>query len=131
MQTLTMTKKENQFYLAYVEAIYFTDTGEDDEPDTDAEMDQDFMRESMIDCLAMYGRIACYLSDDNVEQAGHDFWLTRNGHGIGYWDRPEIYGQNMAENYTKWAESFGPADPVFDDVTIAQLKIEISQEWGQ
>lgn len=21
------------------------------------------------------------------EQAGHDFWLTRNGHGCGFWDR--------------------------------------------
>lgn len=20
-------------------------------------------------------------------QAGHDFWLTRNGHGTGFWDR--------------------------------------------
>ena len=20
-------------------------------------------------------------------QAGHDFWLTRNGHGVGFWDR--------------------------------------------
>jgi hypothetical protein len=21
------------------------------------------------------------------QQAGHDFWLTRNGHGAGFWDR--------------------------------------------
>lgn len=21
------------------------------------------------------------------EQIGHDFWLTRNGHGVGFWDR--------------------------------------------
>jgi hypothetical protein len=24
------------------------------------------------------------------ERAGHDFWLTRNGHGAGFWDRDEI-----------------------------------------
>lgn len=29
-------------------------------------------------------------------QAGHDFWLTRNGHGTGFWDRPEIYGEENA-----------------------------------
>ena len=23
----------------------------------------------------------------NEEQAGHDFWLTRNGHGCGFWSR--------------------------------------------
>lgn len=22
-----------------------------------------------------------------AEQSGHDFWLTRNGHGAGFWDR--------------------------------------------
>jgi hypothetical protein len=22
-----------------------------------------------------------------LEQIGHDFWLTRNGHGCGFWDR--------------------------------------------
>ncbi len=25
--------------------------------------------------------------DYGVAQAGHDFWLTRNGHGAGFWDR--------------------------------------------
>lgn len=24
------------------------------------------------------------------EQIGHDFWLTRNGHGAGFWDRDEL-----------------------------------------
>lgn len=24
---------------------------------------------------------------DPEEYAGHDFWLTRNGHGAGFWDR--------------------------------------------
>jgi hypothetical protein len=27
-------------------------------------------------------------------QAGHDFWLTRNGHGTGFWDR--YYGTDIA-----------------------------------
>src|SRR4051812_29933619 len=27
------------------------------------------------------------LADLSAEQAGHDFWLTRNGHGAGFWDR--------------------------------------------
>lgn len=26
-------------------------------------------------------------SGQSEEQAGHDFWLTRNGHGAGFWDR--------------------------------------------
>jgi hypothetical protein len=23
----------------------------------------------------------------DAERVGHDFWLTRNGHGVGFWDR--------------------------------------------
>ena len=26
-------------------------------------------------------------SDYTMEQVGHDLWLTRNGHGAGFWDR--------------------------------------------
>lgn len=27
------------------------------------------------------------LNDMDAVQAGHDFWLTRNHHGVGFWDR--------------------------------------------
>jgi hypothetical protein len=42
----------------------------------------------------------------NKEHAGHDFWLTRNGHGAGYWDRGlgEI-GNNLTKSCgfrTRW-----------------------------
>lgn len=35
------------------------------------------------------------------ERAGHDYWLTRNGHGAGFWDRPEIYGEKNANSLTE------------------------------
>jgi hypothetical protein len=28
-----------------------------------------------------------YSHEDKLEQFGHDFWLTRNRHGAGFWDR--------------------------------------------
>jgi hypothetical protein len=28
-----------------------------------------------------------YATGYTESQAGHDFWLTRNGHGAGFWDR--------------------------------------------
>jgi len=37
----------------------------------------------------------------------HDFWLTRSGHGTGFWDRPEKYGELLAEKLSDIAESFG------------------------
>jgi hypothetical protein len=27
-----------------------------------------------------------------AEQVGHDFWLTRNGHGAGFWDLQNLFG---------------------------------------
>ena len=116
MRSIELTRKERLFMGAYVEAIYFTETGELDQPSVDAKLCEEFTRESIIDCLAMYSRMSCYLSDDNIEQAGHDFWLTRNHHGTGYWDRPKIYGERYADMFTKYAEAFGEAYAMFDDV---------------
>lgn len=39
-------------------------------------------------------------------QFGHDFWLTRNGHGAGFWDRGFPEGAAL----TKAAKSFGSID---------------------
>lgn len=42
-----------------------------------------------------------------LTQLGHDFWLTRNGHGAGFWDRGlGALGQRMTEA----AKSAGPVD---------------------
>lgn len=30
--------------------------------------------------------LQCGSDYDEVGHAGHDFWLTRNGHGAGFWD---------------------------------------------
>ena len=107
---VTLTDREKTFFIAYLEAIYFTETG-----GCGGVLDSDFYRESMIDCLAFYSHNECYLSHDNIEQAGHDFWLTRNGHGTGFWDRPEIYGEHNAKRFTKVSESFGEAYAQFEE----------------
>jgi hypothetical protein len=31
-----------------------------------------------------------YESDYDETQAGRDFWYTRNGHGVGFWDREQL-----------------------------------------
>ncbi len=41
------------------------------------------------------------------EQAGHDFWLTRNGHGAGFWDRGiGVLGDRLS----KAAKVYGSVD---------------------
>jgi hypothetical protein len=41
------------------------------------------------------------------EQIGHDFWLTRNGHGAGFWDRGL---GSVGDELTKAAEAHGSQD---------------------
>lgn len=46
-------------------------------------------------------------------QIGHDFILTRNGHGTGFWDRG--LGE-LGDTLTKWAKTFGTIDSLSIDV---------------
>ena len=41
----------------------------------------------------------------NLIEAGHDFWLTRNGHGAGFWDGD--WPKEAGEILTKNAHAFG------------------------
>jgi hypothetical protein len=58
----------------------------------------------------------------NYEQAGHDFWLTRNGHGTGFWDRSDdVWPEEVRERLTKAAQAFGERYLVVgDDGSIYQ-----------
>ncbi len=45
---------------------------------------------------------------------GHDFWLSRNGHGAGFFDRHELYGKAKGDKLQSIARKFGEVNP-FDD----------------
>ena len=107
--------EESEFISAYFEAVYFTETGgfDDGQPPHDADLDDDFRKECIVDCMSFFQRSRPWLSDNQIAQAGHDFWLTRNGHGTGFWDKENIYPQ--AELLTKLAESYGGAYVSFEE----------------
>lgn len=42
------------------------------------------------------------------ENAGHNFWLTRNGHGAGFWDGD--YPEDIGEKLTETSKKFGAFD---------------------
>lgn len=48
-----------------------------------------------------------YLNYYDWEQLGHDLWLTRNGHGAGFWDRDYRGHDGIGEKLTKGAEKLG------------------------
>ena len=56
-------------------------------------------------------------------RAGHDYWLTRNGHGAGFWDRyAQGEGHDIGTVLTAAAHADGARDLyVGDDGKIYQL----------
>lgn len=51
-----------------------------------------------------------------AEHMGHDFWLTRNGHGAGFWDRGLA---DLGDRLSTLAKTFGECDAYLgDDGTI-------------
>jgi hypothetical protein len=52
------------------------------------------------------------------EFAGHDFWLTRNGHGCGFWDRDGI-ADELGERLSEASRAAGESDvEVGDDGSL-------------
>jgi hypothetical protein len=83
--------------------------------------------ETMIeDCREFQDQNATLLSRPEVQSPGHDFWLTRCGHGTGFWDRK--YPKDLGDALTKAAKSFGDAELyVGDDGYIYQFGSEGGQ----
>jgi hypothetical protein len=48
------------------------------------------------------------LTDLDLSDVAHDFWLTRNRHGAGFWDGD--YEKDIGEKLTEIAHSFGEID---------------------
>ena len=48
----------------------------------------------------------------SIEQAGHDFWFTRVGHGVGYWEKGL---GDIGRMLTEASKTFGGVDPYVGD----------------
>lgn len=71
----------------------------------------DFAPEALVmakaDCEEFRIKADDLLDGIDDEQAGHDFWLTREGHGAGFWDRG--LGE-VGDKLTDIAHKFGCGD---------------------
>jgi hypothetical protein len=97
---------------AYLEAALWSSTDDDGNP-LDKKFDYsawsaEAMMRARMDCEEFIEKAGDALDDVSMESVGHDFWLTRNGHGAGFWDRSETYGPDMAQFLTAVAKDFSP-----------------------
>ena len=80
-------------FRAYVACALWSSTDDNDQPLDDGRDIDDLpaetlakMREDVTSFVAA-NKADLDRSALDYEQIGHDFWLTRNGHGAGFWDR--------------------------------------------
>lgn len=55
---------------------------------------------------------SCRINGYDSTLAGHDFWFTRNGHGVGFWDRGL---GSLGEALTKISKKYGESDLYLGD----------------
>lgn len=89
--------EQEKFLAAYLECALWSSTDNADDsggsPLDDNYGPEDLSDEALEqcrkDCADFLEAEAADLEEAGItlEQAGHDFWLTRNGHGAGFWDR--------------------------------------------
>jgi len=111
----------DDFTLAYLECILWTENDESTpaggEPlDRNYTFD-DFAPEAVeraaADCRRFQKENAPDLARYDhpqwtaAELGGHDLWLTRNGHGCGFWDRHDCLPEAAGEHLTKAAKKMG------------------------
>ena len=111
--TKTLTSGQKAFFMAYIEAIYFTETGDNCQPSSHADLTDATIRQAVDDCRKFYNVYHEVIPD--AVKAGHDFWFTRCGHGVGFWDRPEVYGYQMSQELTRASEIMGEAYVDFEE----------------
>lgn len=108
---------EHYLTCALWASTYTDDLGEDTPLDqVDAELHQEARDQARTDCRDFIALLDNSRIDATEhwtdEQLGHDFFLTRNGHGAGFWDRGH---GNLGEALTHAAKTFGSADLYLGD----------------
>lgn len=132
-----MLKNLEEFVQAYLTTALWSSNDDNGDPLDDNRDESDIAPDSRTkmeaDCAAFYNAnlplMEAAIETDNVKygpdfglygRAGHDFWLTRNGHGAGFWDGdwPEPFATQLSDA----ARATGMRDLyVGDDGAIHQM----------
>ena len=116
-------KALDSFTQGYIEAMFFTDSGPEEGQLGDAgfnELASETLKKIVKDCTQyQFDNVAALLSayerDYDETQAGRDFWFTRNGHGVGFWDREELEPLGLADTLSEAARAFCGTDSYIGD----------------
>lgn len=102
-----------EFKEAYIETLLWSETDCDEDGNGDEnfegcehELNDDALAAIDSCCGDFWQCITRHkVPEDMHAQAGHDFCLTRNDHGAGFWDGD--WEEPLASNLTKEAKTYG------------------------
>lgn len=103
----------NIIFNAYLECALWSSTDKNDQPLDENYFITDINDNSLevlkIDVVDFVNANKILLEQSALddEQIGHDFWLSRNRHGAGFWDRGL---GNIGEELTEIARVYGSID---------------------
>lgn len=116
-------KCPDSMFQAYVTCALWSSTDGETELDANydvGDIDDATLTQMRADCDAFYAAMSKHIHCDDAPlardfegsiaareaaMAGHDFWLTRCGHGAGFWDGD--WPEPHADALTEAAKSFG------------------------
>ena len=116
----------DDFTRAYILAAFWTN--DDEAPSGDYEQSGRFdvmlarssveaIEKMAADCAKFQAeneKLLCVSVSRNAEMGGHDFWLTRNHHGSGFWDS-DYWAEDTGKALTKASHAFGNQDLYIGD----------------
>ena len=100
----------DDFLTAYLECALWAETDGDDPLDKNHQRDDfsdEFLQQARQDCEKFFTDNAADIGL-HCSSAGHDFWLTRCGHGAGFWDGD--WQEDVGERLTAASKTFGCVD---------------------
>lgn len=97
----TLLLCEDDVVTAYMECALWSESLEDKYSLDD--FDERAWAEAEEDCGSFLAELGGLPAGWDASQFGHDFWLTRNGHGAGFWDRGHgELGRQLADKAEVW-----------------------------
>lgn len=105
------TKHLTDFTRQYLETALWSSIDDDGHPLDDGHSLDDFSEEALLQAIKDCEKFAeLCLGIDGIEHLdgsdlGHDFWLTRNHHGAGFWDGD--YDEELGNKLTEISKSMG------------------------
>lgn len=121
---MEMATQIEQMLASYIETALWSSTDDNSEPFDSNYSPDDLAPETVnqmrADCESFAQGQAATIDDLDIEQVAHDFWLTRNGHGAGFWDGD--YAEPAATVLTAASKGYGEVNLyVGDDGLIYQM----------